>query len=427
MANLNRRDFVKVLGLTSAASVLGFPMVNLAARAKARVVVVGGGYGGATAAKYIKLYAPDTDVTLIEKSDVYYSCPFSNEVLAGERKMEAQRFTYAGLGGRGINVVHDTVTDIDAEKKQVKTAGGKDYGYDYCVVSPGISFVPDGIKGYDEAAAEKMPHAWKAGPQTVLLRSQLEGMEDGGVVMIAAPPNPFRCPPGPYERASQIAHYLKTHKPKSKLIIMDAKDKFSKQALFMEGWNEHYDGLIEWRSRSNDGKIIAVEPDKGLLITEFDEHHPAVANVIPPQQAGELAFKVGLTDESGWCPVDQATFESKKHKDIFVIGDSCIAGAMPKSSYSANSQGKVCASAIAARITGSAQPAPSFVNTCYSLITPDHGISVAMVYELGPEGTIVDVEGAGGLSPLGAPAWVRKREAVYARSWFGNITTDVFG
>lgn len=426
MATLNRRDFVKALGLTSAAGLLGFPMVNLAA-AKARVVIVGGGYGGATAAGYIKRYAPAADVTLIEKADVYYSCPFSNEVLGGERKMEAQRFTYDGLAARGVNVVHDTVTDIDPEKKQVKTASGKDYGYDYCVVSPGISFVPDAIRGYDEAAAEKMPHAWKAGSQTVLLRSQLEGMEDGGVVMIAAPPNPFRCPPGPYERASQIAHYLKTHKPKSKLIIMDAKDKFSKQALFMEGWKEHYDGLIEWRSRSNDGKVIAVEPDKGLLITEFDEHHPAVANVIPPQQAGELAIQAGLTDDSGWCPVDQATFESKKHKDIFVIGDACIAGAMPKSAYSANSQGKVCASAIAARISGSEQPAPSFVNTCYSLITPDHGISVAMVYKLGPDDSIVGVEGAGGLSPLGAPAWVRKREAVYARSWFDNITTNVFG
>jgi sulfide dehydrogenase [flavocytochrome c] flavoprotein subunit len=245
--------------------------------------------------------------------------------------------------------------------------------------------------------------------------------------MIAVPPNPFRCPPGPYERASQIAHYLKTHKPKSKVIILDAKDKFSKQAQFMEGWKEHYDGMIEWRAASSDGKVVAVDAEKGLLITEFEEHKPAVANVIPPQQAGELAIEVGLADESGWCPVDQATFESKKHKDIFVIGDACIAGAMPKSGYSANSQGKVCAFAIAARIAGSAQPEPSYVNTCFSLITPDHGISVAMVYKLGPDGTIVDVEKAGGVSPVGAPTWVRKREAVYARSWFDNIVADVFG
>lgn len=421
---INRRDFVKALGATAAASASGFPFIAGAA-GRAKVAVVGGGYAGATCAKYIRRYNSGIDVTLIEKKEVFYSCPLSNEVLSGERSLDSLEFGYGGLKGHGVDVVHDEVTEIDPARRMLKTKGGRPLGYDYLVVAPGISLKWGAIEGYDKAASEKMPHAWKAGPQTVLLRQQLEAMADGGVVMIAAPPNPFRCPPGPYERAAQIAWYLKRHKPKSKVIIMDAKDSFSKQGLFMAGYRRFYDGMIEWRPAADDGKVLGVDPDKGIVMTEFDEYTPAVANIIPPQQAGRLAEDAGLADGSGWCPVNQGTFESTLHKDVYVIGDACIAGAMPKSGYAANSQGKVAAAAIASKVAGMKMPEPSYVNTCYSLITPDYGISVAAVYRL-EGGKIVSVKGAGGLSPSDASDATRKAEAVYAVSWFNNITSDIF-
>ncbi|MCB1875707.1 MAG: FAD-dependent oxidoreductase [Chromatiales bacterium] len=419
--SMNRRSFLQLAAGSAALSVCGFPSL-VSAGDKVSIVVIGGGYGGATAARYLLDYLPGASVTLVEKNKDYYSCPFSNEVLGGEKSMDDIKFGYDGLAAKGVKVVIDEVTGVDMDGKKVSTANSGKIPYDYLVVSPGISF-RDNIEGYD---AEVFPHAWKAGPQTVLLRKKLEAMEDGGVVMLAAPPNPFRCPPGPYERAAQIAHYLKHHKPKSKLIIMDSKDKFSKQGLFMEGYKKHYDGIVEWRSAANDGKVLAVNADSGELVTEFDEHKPAVANVIPAQKAGVLASSLGLTDDSGWCPVDQRTFESSVHSDVYVIGDACIAGAMPKSGYSANSQGKVCAAAIAAKVKGYEMPNPSYLNTCYSLITPEHGISVAAVYRL-QDGTIAGVKGAGGLSPLNASDETRKAEAMYARSWFRNITTDLFG
>ncbi|MDJ0872419.1 MAG: FCSD flavin-binding domain-containing protein [Gammaproteobacteria bacterium] len=423
--SINRREFVKALGTATAVSAVGFPFI-VQAGTKAKVVVIGAGYGGGTAAKYLRKYSPDIDVTLIEKDKHFYSCPFSNEVISGERSLDSIRFGFDGLAGHGVKVVTDMVTDIDAAKKTVKTQGGKSFKYDYLVVSPGVSFKPGGIEGYDEAAMEKMPHAWKAGPQTALLRKQLESMKDGGVVMIAAPPNPFRCPPGPYERAAQVAHYLSHHKPKSKVIIMDAKDKFSKQGLFTAGYNKFYKGMIEWRSAANDGRVLGVDAKTGTVMTEFDEHTPDVANIIPPQRAAAIAVNAGLTNDSGWCPVDQRTFESTQHKDVYVIGDASIAGKMPKSGYSANSQGKVAAAAIAAQVTGVKMPEPSYVNTCYSLITPDYGISVAMVYRL-QNGQIVGVKGAGGLSPMKASEDTREAEALYARSWFYNIIADIYG
>jgi sulfide dehydrogenase [flavocytochrome c] flavoprotein subunit len=270
-----------------------------------------------------------------------------------------------------------------------------------------------------------MPHAWKAGKQTEILRKQLEAMENGGTVIISAPPNPFRCPPGPYERAAQIAFYLSHHKPKSKVVILDSKDKFSKQGLFMEGWEALYPGMIDWVMAANDGKVIGVDAKKGIVMTEFAEHKAAVANIIPPQKAGILAEIAGLTNDSGWCPVDQGTFESTIHKDVYVIGDASIAGKMPKSGYAANSQGKVCAMAIATKVAGETMPEPSYVNTCYSLIGPHYGISVAMVYEL-KDGEVVGVKDAGGLSPMKAPESTRRAESIYAHSWYRNITHDIF-
>ncbi len=424
MSQLNRRTFVKLAGSAAVLSLAGTPWLARAGT-KARVVVVGGGYSGAIAAKYLRLADPGIDVTLVEKNSKFVSCPSSNEVLAGDRTIDSLTFGYDGLKGHGVKVVHGEVEAIDAANKQVKVKGGDALNYDYAVVAPGIDFKWEAIDGYDEAAAELMPHAWKAGPQTLLLRKQIEAMPDGGVVFISAPPNPFRCPPGPYERAAQIAHYLKQHKPKSKVMVLDHKTQFSKQGLFTAGWKQAYGDMISWVSGAEDGKVLAVDAKKGLLITDFSEHKADVANIIPPQRAGAVATRSGLVDDSGWCPVDQRTFESSLHKDVFVIGDSCIAGAMPKSGYAANSQGKVCAAMIAARVNGRDDPEPSYVNTCYSIVTPDYGISVAAVYQY-KDGKIVAVEGASGVSPSDASPEIRKREAVYQRSWFNNITADMF-
>lgn len=422
---ITRRDFIKVIGGSAALSLAGLPLIGRTA-GKAKVIVIGGGYAGATAAKYLRMANADIEVTLIEKGKTYVSCPLSNEVLAGERQIESLTFDYKALSGKhGVNVVNAEVTDIDTEKKLVKTASGE-HPYDKLVVAPGVEFKWGAIEGYDEAAAEIMPHAWKAGPQTTLLRKQIESMKDGENVIIVAPPNPFRCPPGPYERAAQIAHYLKANKPKSKVIILDAKDAFSKQPLFQAGWEKFYPGMIEWKKAADDGKVIKVDPKTMTVYTEFGERKGGVVNVIPPQQAGAIAQKAGLADDSGWCPVDQKTFESTLQKDVYVIGDASIAGAMPKSGYAANSQAKVCAAAIAAVVAGQEAPEPSYVNTCYSLVTPDYGISVAAVYQL-KDGKIVSVEGAGGVSPAEASEMQRKQEAEYARSWFDNVTADIFG
>lgn len=426
MTDLKRRDVVKGLGALGVAGALGFPTIVSAKNSKATVVVIGGGYGGAIAAKYIKILDPDVRVVLIEKDKHYVSCPLSNEVLGDERDIASLTFNYNKLGERGIRVHHDEVTDIDAVNHQVRTKHGKTFSYDKLVVSPGVDFRWETIDGYDEDASHQIPHAWKAGPQTLLLQKQIKAMDDGGVVYISAPPNPFRCPPGPYERAAQIAHYLKNHKPKSKVIILDAKDKFSKAKLFRQGWKQHYGDMIEWVGGAAGGIVEGVDVNTRTLITQVDEHKAAVANIIPAQQAGRVAFLAGLTNEKGWCPVDQKTFESTIHKDIHVIGDSCVAGKMPKSGYAANSQGKACAQAIVAAVNGRSMSEPSYVNTCYSIIAPGHGISVAAVYQYTDKG-IVGIKGAGGLSPMDASPHDRALEEQYAKGWFRNITGDMFG
>jgi sulfide dehydrogenase [flavocytochrome c] flavoprotein subunit len=426
MNRLSRRNFLSLLGGTAAAGLLGFPAACPGAY-KARVVVVGGGYGGATAAKYLRLIDPRIEVILIEKDEKFISCALSNEVLAGERSLSSLSFNYDPLAVYyGVSVVHDEVTRIDAIKRVAFTRSGQEYGFDRLIVAPGVNFRWNEIEGYDNAAAQLLPHAWYAGEQTLLLRRQLEAMPDGGRIYITAPPNPYKCPPGPYERAALIAHYLKQHgKGRSKIIILDSKDSFAKQALFEQGWERHYPGMISWVPASEDGRVLGVNAEKRTLYTEFEVHKGDVVNVIPPQKAGHIAEQAGLTDGQGWCPIDQQTFESKILKNVHVIGDACIAGKMPKSGYSANSQAKVCAAAIGALIDGAEPPLPSYINTCYSIIAPDYGISVAAVYRLEYD-KIVAVEGAGGTSPLNASAWERKMEATYARSWFDNITADIF-
>ena len=427
MNSFNRRDFLKLAGAAAGVAVSGFPAIVRAGE-KARVIVIGGGYGGAICAKYLKMADPGIKVTLIEKESHYVSCPMSNEVISGERELDSITFTYRGLSAHGVQIMQDEITRVDPHAKAVWGSSGNKYRYDFLVVSPGVDYKWEGYNGFsEEASREKMPHAWKAGPQTILLRDQLRAMPDGGTAVIVAPPNPFHCPPGPYERAAQFANYLKhSGKTRSKVIILDQKDKFSKQGLFMQGWKQHYGNMIEWRGASGGGKVDSIDVDEMTIIGDVEDVKGDVVNVIPPQKAGHLAQVAGLANDSGWCPVDQANFESTIHKDIYVIGDACIAGSMPKSGYAANSQGKVAATHIAARINGISAPEPSYVNTCYSVIAPGHGISVAAVYTL-QGGKISGVKGAGGLSPMDASAAVRAVEEKNAHGWFRNIVDDMFG
>ncbi len=427
---ITRRGFIQTAGAATAIGVAGVPYIALGAGKK--VVVVGGGTGGATAARYIRMADPSVDVTMIEANEHYYTCYLSNEVLSGERSMDSIKFGYAGLAKEGVKVVHDTVTAIDAKGKMVKTKGGKSFPYDRCIVAPGIDFHWDKIEGYDAAGAEKVPHAWKAGPQTAMLRKQLEAMKDGGTVVIAAPPNPFRCPPGPYERASQIAMYLQHKKPKSKVIILDPKPKFSKMGLFTAAWKKFYgyeteNAMIEWHGQQEEAGVVSVDVNSNTVTTAFgDEIKADVLNVIPAQKAGAVAFAAGLTNDSGWCPIDLKTFESTIHGGIHVLGDASIAKGMPKSGYSANSQAKVCAAAVVAMLNGQDPGVPSYVNTCYSIAAKDHGFSVAAVYRLAEDGSKITAVSSG-LTPGDSDPEVFKREVLYAHSWFENITADIFG
>jgi NADPH-dependent 2,4-dienoyl-CoA reductase/sulfur reductase-like enzyme len=314
---------------------------------------------------------------------------------------------------------------VDSAARSVALADGTRLPYDRLVLAPGIDLRFDALPGYGEGASEAMPHAWKAGEQTLLLRRQLEAMEDGGTVVISSPENPFRCPPGPYERASLIAHHLKTRKPRSKLIVLDAKDAFSKQRLFQAAWQELYPNL-EWVPLSAGGKVTSVEPATKTFVTEFGRHKAAVANVIPPQRAGRIAAAAGVADRSGWCPIDPVTFESRLKPGIHVIGDAAIMGAVPKSAFAANAAAKVCAAAVASLLKEQKPSEPKLVNTCYSLVAPDYGISIAGVYR--PSNSVfADIEGAGGISPVDAPRSFRGLEATYAEAWFKTITAEVFG
>jgi sulfide dehydrogenase [flavocytochrome c] flavoprotein chain len=395
------------------------------AQGAARVVVIGGGFGGGTCARALREARPGLDLTLVEANPDYLACPFSNEVVASMRDLEAQHFTYDRLG-QALRLVRGVATGIDPAGKRVMLADGSALPYDRLVLSPGIDVRFDQLPGYTEGAQERMPHAWKAGPQTLLLRDQLRAMSDGGVVVMAVPANPYRCPPGPYERASLIAYYLKTQKPRSKLIVLDAKDVFSKQKLFQQAWERLYPGLLQWVSLSDGGKVTAVDPSGMTVQTDFETYKAAVANVIPPQRAGRIAQVAGAADRSGWCPVDPVTFESKLVPGIHVIGDAAIMGAMPKSAFAANAQAKVCAQAVLSLLDGVHPEEPRLINTCYSLVAPEYGISVAGVYKP-TNGQLADIEGAGGTSPLDAPLEFRAQEARYADAWYQTITRQVFG
>jgi NADPH-dependent 2,4-dienoyl-CoA reductase/sulfur reductase-like enzyme len=413
---MRRRDFlqfgaVALAGCASTGTVQGRP----------RVLVIGAGYGGATAAKYVAMWDPHIQVVLVDRGIEFISCPISNLVLGGNRTMADITRGYDGLKKYGVDVLNGEAVGVDAEKKVVRFARGSELAYDRLVVSPGVDFLPAEIEGY-EAAQERVLHAWKAGPQTVALRRQLEAMPDGGVYVLSIPLAPYRCPPGPYERTCQVAHYLKQAKPRSKVLVLDANpDVTSKGPLFKRAWEELYKGIVEYRPNA---KVVAVDGNAMAVRTEFDTVKGDVLNVVPPQRAADIAVKTGLiTHNSRWCDVDWRTMESKAVKGIHVLGDATLsATGMPKSGHMANQHGKVCAAALVELINGrEPNPNPVMNNTCYSFVSDKEVIHVASVhqYDAG-QNSIIPVKGAGGVSAARS-----EQEGTYAWSWARNIWADM--
>lgn len=418
--SLNRRLFIGA-GLASTA-ILAAPMVR--GQGKPRVIVIGGGAGGATAARYL---AKDSDgaldVTLIEANPVYTTCFFSNLYLGGFRDFESLQHGYDKIGV-GVSVIHDIATGVDRAARTVTLAGGQVLPYDRLVLSPGIDFKDGSVPGWSLESAKVMPHAYKAGPQTQLLKKMVEEMPQGGTFAMVAPPNPYRCPPGPYERISMIAHVLKEKNPTAKILVFDPKDKFSKQALFEEGWGLHYDGMIDWIGPEFGGGAVEVRPDTMELLVEGEAQKIDVCNVIPGQIAGKIAAIAGVTDDSGWAPVHPDSMRSKVDENVFVLGDSSAQGDMPKSGFSANSQAKVAAMTIRGELTGSKVFPAKYSNTCWSLIAPDDGVKVGASYEPTAE-KIASVESF--ISATGEDAALRKATYEESLGWYAGITADAFG
>ena len=421
---LSRREFVKWMAASSGtAAVAG--CAGLGGPSAGRVVVVGGGYGGATAARYIKQWAPDIDVTVVERNDTFVSCPISNLVLGGNTQIGNITMGYDGLKARGVRVVRGDAVAVDAAAKQVRLADGSSLAYDRVIVSPGIDFIYDQIPGMKSADAQnRVFHAWKAGPQTVALRKQLEAMPDGGVFVFQFPMAPYRCPPGPYERVCQVADYFKRAKPKSKIIVLDANpDIVSKKGLFLAAWNGMYKGMIDYRPNSE----LADVDVKGMTVKlTFDNVKGDVLNVVPPHRAGDIASKAGLiTANQRWCGIDWLTMESVTVKGVHVLGDATLsAPAMPKSASMANQHAKVCAAAVTALIKGQpVNPQPMMMNTCYSFVDGRNVMHVASVHTYdAAQKTMVAVKGAGGVSDKAS-----ELEGTYAWGWARNIWGDALG
>ena len=429
---LSRRGFIKFASVTGSLFVGSCQNKSLKLLASAHVVIIGGGFGGSTAAKYLRIIDPDVQITLIEANTKYTSCPGSNWVLGGLVDINSLSFNYKTLSDKySIRVIHDRVNDIHPENHTVTLSNQQTITYDRLIVSPGIDFQWDSIEGHDESSTNLIPHAWKAGVQTLILKNQLKSMTNGGTVIICAPSNPFRCPPGPYERASMMAYYLKKHKPKSKILLLDAKSQFSKQALFFQLWEKHYgfgtqNSMIEWQAIP-DNPVIKIDVKNKTLETDFGDRFKAdVLNYIPTQKAGNIAQQSGLCDESGWCPVFHNSSESKRVADIHVIGDASIYSPIPKSAFAANSEAKVCAFAVISLLKEVDITEPTWVNTCYSLVSAEHGISIAMVYKLDSNGRLIKVGGAGGVTQQTDDKSL-SLEANYAKQWFNSITQDTFG
>ena len=412
---MKRRDFLKLAGAVSLAG------CATARPSRARVVVVGGGFGGATAAKYIRLWDPSIDVVLVERESVFVSCPISNLVLGGYTGMGEITRGYDALRRHGVQVVRDEVSAIDAAGKKVRLSSGADLAYERLVVSPGIDFNFNEVEGYETAMQTgRVLHAWKAGPQTTALRRQLEQMRDGGVYILAIPMAPYRCPPGPYERASMVAAYFKQAKPRSKVLVLDANpDVTSKAGLFKRAWSDLYPGILEYRGNS---RAVAVDGSAGTVKLELDDVKGDVLNVVPPHRAADIAQKAGLiTTNNRWCDVDWRTMESKAVKGVHVLGDATLsAPAMPKSASMANNQAKIAAAAIVELLNGRNPEPVKIINTCYSFVAEKEAIRVSSVHEWEPnQGTLVPVKGSGGVSAARSEA-----EATYAWNWARTIWAD---
>ena len=418
--SINRRTFITTSAV--AAATLAAPMVRAAGRPN--VVVVGGGAGGATAARYIAKDSKGAiNVTLIEPTRRYYTCFFSNLYLGGFKQMEELGHGYGGMAAGGVNVVHDWAVGVDRDAKTVSLAGGGSLPYDKLILSPGIDFVDGAVEGWDLSAQNAMPHAYKAGSQSELLRAQLESMPQGGTFAMVAPPNPYRCPPGPYERVSMVAHFLKQNNPTAKIIVADPKAKFSKMALFQEGWANHYSGMVDWIGDDFGGGNVSVDPGAMTLTIDGEVTNVDVCNVIPAMKAGRIADMAGVT-EGNWAPVNAADMSTKADADIYVLGDASSQGDMPKSGFSANSQAKVCANAVRGALTGSRVFPAKFSNTCWSLIATGDGVKVGATYEATPE-KIAKVDGF--ISQTGESADVRQATYLESEGWYTGITTDMMG
>lgn len=424
MKKLNRRQFNTLLGASAASLAIPF---SVGAQSKPKVVVIGGGAAGATAARYLaKDAGTEIDVTLISASDTYTTCFFSNLYLGDFRSFDSITHSYDKISAtHGVNVVIGMATEVDRGGKTIKLEDGTSVSYDRLVVAPGIDLKYDSVPGYTEQDAKIAPHAWQAGPQTQLLKTKLDALQNGENIVMVPPTNPYRCPPGPYERVSMMAHVLKTRGLNdSKIVVIDPKPKFSKQGLFQEGWDKHYSGMVEWYGPDVHGGIVNVDASSGTVETDLDNFEGALLNIIPAQKAGAIAFAAGLTNDTGFCPIDASTMRSTVDENIFVIGDACIAGAMPKSGFSANSQAKVAAMAIRGDLTGSKVFPAKYSNTCWSLIATDDGVKVGAQYAA-VDGKIASTSKF--ISATGEEADLRKTTYEESLGWYSGIASDIFG
>jgi NADPH-dependent 2,4-dienoyl-CoA reductase/sulfur reductase-like enzyme len=416
-ARHTRRDFLHAAALAAVGSALPLR----AASVRARVVIAGGGFAGAGCAMALRALDPSIEVTLIDPDDSYVTGPMSNAALVGWRSIDSITVSRAGLARAGVRVVRDRVLAIDASARKVGLAAGAELRYDRLVVAPGIRLLWDKPQGYDEAASLRMPHAWIPGRQTELLAAQLRAMDDGGVVAISVPSGLMRCPPGPYERASVIAAWLKQYKPRSKVLILDCNNHFPRQQIFEDAWKKHYPGMVEWIASTDGGAVERIDVDKYILYTSRGAQRVAVANIIPPQAPAQLAIDAGLASGHGWCPVVADTFESTLAKNVHVIGDACIAGTMPKSASAAHSQARRCAAAIVALLAGNAAGTAELDSVCYSLLAQREALSIHGRFGI-ENGEIRSLPLP---SPTRAPS--PHEEAQLGERWYRQIVAESFG
>lgn len=420
---IRRREFLRSGTFAAVAATSFRAPAALRSAVGPRVLVVGGGFAGSACALELRRVNPGIDVALIDPQARYTTCPMSNEAIIGLRSLQSLTVARDGVRRAGIRYIPDRAAAIDSESRKVSLQSGGVLGYDRLVVAPGIRLLWGTPEGYDEEAALGMPHAWQAGAQTALLGEQLHTMPDGGTVGISVPAGLIRCPPGPYERASLIAHWLKQHKPRSKLLILDSNNHFPRQDAFTAAWQELYPGVIEWIPMTQGGTVTRVDAKKSILYTSLGEHRVAVANVIPPQAPGQIALDAGLATGHGWCPIKPLSFESQLAPNVHVIGDACIAGAMPKSASAALSQARQCGAAIAALLAGRAPAEPSFESVCYSALEPSSTLAIRASFSVS-DGDIRQIESPGASASNTRPSAANAREA---RDWYQRIRTASFG